>query len=134
MNPIRAPAVALLVVGILGLVKTVWALAAPDGFKRFVGGWLKVVRHVNTLVGLVCLLGALTLWVCVLLGQSLVNWMVAALGGLMAFGASLYFRPDALEKALQTLVLNRGNLSVRLLAAAGLVFCLLLLWAGVRGL
>ena len=134
MNVERAPAVALLVVGILSLVKSVAAVAAPEGFKRFAGGWVALTRRVNTLVGVCCILLAAALWVCVLLGQSIVSWIVVVLGGCCLYAASVYFRRESFEKAAQVLVLNRSPRTVRIWGVLGGLLGLAFVWMAIRGL
>ena len=94
----KAPAVAVLIIALVSLLKGLWMLFGPGAFKSFLARWVKVVRQINTLTGIACVLLALLLWLVVLLGQPPEHWILVVVGGLFVFAASLYFRREVFEK------------------------------------
>lgn len=121
----------LLAIGILMLAKAVFALVRPESFRAFAHGWLRTVRHVNTLVGITCMLIGLALFFLVLFPQPLVNWMLGILGILTIYGGTLYLRPSEFERVAEALVLRRRPLVIRMLGALTLALAAWIIWAAL---
>lgn len=134
MNIDRLPGMILLVVGIIGVVKSVWGLLQPDTVKRVAAWWLSAVMKVNTLTGCLLFLVALGMWGTILLHQPLAHWLVVAVGLLFAWAASLYLRPAALQRVMKAMILNRGVQALRLMFLVAAAASLLLIWVAVGAL
>lgn len=116
---------ALLILGVLGLAESVWGMTAPSKVKAL-AAWFTSPRP----RGLGLLLGAVAalLVVLVLIGQPLAHWALLAVATLFAWVATLCFRPDGFRHLLQVWLVNRADLSVRLIYAAEFAVAMLLLW------
>ena len=129
----EAPEIVLLVIGLLGLVKAVFGLASPDLVKRAAEWWLRIAARVNTLIAGVCVLLGLLLWVAVLAGQPLVNWVLLLIGIGFVGGAAVYAKPGRLETMVRAFVLDRKPYMIRVLGAVGGVVSILLIWIALKG-
>ena len=134
MNMQHAPAMVLLIVAALALLKSLWILGAPESFRTFADGWLRVVRRVGTLMVVLLVVLAVVLWGLVLFHQPLVNWVLTILGGACIGAAFLYSRPDSLERLARVCLLDRARGVLRLWAAIGMLVSLWLVWIAVRAL
>jgi hypothetical protein len=132
MNTSRIAAHVLLVMGILGLIKAVFGLARPDLSRRFVTWWSKAALNVNTLLGCFAILIAGAIWGVVLYGQSLVNWLLLALGVLIAWAGSVYLRPERFTRLMKQMFLDRSDGWLRFLFICTALISLVMILAAGR--
>ncbi len=123
----------LLVLGILGLLKSIWGLIKPFSMKRFCEWWSRAVLQVNTLMGCVCILIGILLWVVILIRQPLANLLLAILGVFFAWIGTVYFRPADFQKLLRWVVINRSLVTIRLLSLISAVVCIFLIVVAIKG-
>jgi len=134
MTAERLPSIIIIVVGILALLKALWAILFPDGMRRVSRWWLAAAKQTGTLTGLVYMVIAVGLWVVVLLDQPLVNWLVTLWGVLFAFGAMLCFRKAMMEGFINAVILNRGIAWIRVMGVIMALLGLALIWVALRSL
>ncbi len=120
--------IVLLVIGLLMLAKTLWAVISPDSFKKATAWILKKLKHVNTLTGYAYILIGIALLVLVLLDQPLVNWLLVALGAGAIYAGSLLFDIERIEKKVNKIVLNRGSVALRIIGVLGVIVAGLIIW------
>lgn len=118
----------LLIIGILMLAKGAWALAFPESFRKVTAWWVRIVKHVNSLIGIVCIAVGLAAWALVLLHQPMVNWILGFMGVLGVCVGLMYFRMPEIERLTNAVVLNRASPGVRLLGVVLLVVALWVVW------
>jgi len=128
------PYTILLVLGILALIKSAWAVVRPGDFKRLCIWWTSAALKVNTLAGIVCAVFALALLGVVLMRQPLANWLLVALGLVFAWAASLYFRPPAFERAMRVMILDRKPGAIRVMFVFWAIVGAALIVVGIQGL
>ena len=121
----------LLVLGILMLLKSAFAIAKPLAFKQASVWWARVVGKTRFLWGAVCAALALGLWVVVLLGLPVSHWLLLVFGVLYAWGASLCFRPLALQKVMNRMVIERKPGTLRLIFVGVAIVAGILIWVGL---
>lgn len=132
MQATAIPPTVLLVLGILMLIKSVFAIAKPMAFRRLAAWWSGAAMKVNTLSGVLCILLAAFIWAAVLMRQPLTNWLLLAIGVLFAWGASLYFRPAALQRVIRVAILDRPASMIRVMFFITAVIAGVLIWVAVR--
>ncbi len=130
MNAIQ---IVIAIIAVIAMLKAVWILATPLGFQRFAGVWLRVASRLPTLLPIALAVVGLALWGIILVGQPLYVTLVAVLGALYIWAASLYAKPDRLTPFVQRVVLDRSPAVLRLMAAATLVVAALVLWIALTG-
>ena len=106
----------------------------PAGMKRAADWWLRVLKQVGTLTGILYLAIAISLWTVVLLDQPLVNWLTMIFGLLFALGALLCLRPLLMRQWIGALILKRSALWIRGLGAVLAALGVWLLWVGLGNL
>lgn len=124
----------LLILGIMGLVKSIFGLAQPSLMKRLCIWWSKAVPQVNTLIGCVCFLMAIALWAVVLIDQPLTNWLLVLFGVLCAWIGTVYFRPHDFQKLLNVLILDRKPIMIRVVFLATAILSIFFIWVAVKGI
>lgn len=134
MNDQHLPNTVLLVLGIIVLAKSIWGLAAPSSVKRVSSWWGGVARHVNTLIGCVCVLAGVALWTVVLFDQPLTNWLLVIFGTLYVWAGTVYFRPSAFQKLLNVMILDRKPAAIRALFLVMVILSVFFIWIAVKGL
>lgn len=134
MDVTNLPPVVLLVLGILMLLKALFAIVRPHAFKRLCLWWSGAASQVNTLAAIVCLFLFVAIWVVVLMRQPLVNWLLLLFGALFAWGASLYFRPLALQRVLRVAILDRKPGMIRALYTVVALVAAVLIWVAIQHL
>ena len=134
MDVSNLPPVVLLVLGILMLLKALFAIVRPQAFKRACLWWSGAASKVNTLSAIVCILLAIVIWAVVLMRQPLVNWLLLFFGVLFAWGASLYLRPLALQRVLRVAILDRKAGMIRALYVAVALVAVLMIWIAIQHL
>ncbi|MBN1556616.1 MAG: hypothetical protein JW951_00560 [Lentisphaerae bacterium] len=133
MNYRNGPEIALLIIGILGLVKAVFGLASPELVKRFAAWWIAFARRVNTLLAGLCVVAGVVLWLIVLAGQPAAYWLVLLFGVALIGAAAVYARPERLEAWVRALLLDRKPYMIRILGGISLVVSVILIWIALRG-
>lgn len=122
----------LLVLGIVGLAKSLFGLVKPFALKKAAAWWAGAMKHVNSLAGGVCILAGAALWVLVLAGQALTVWILVLIGFGFAWLGTLYFRVESFQKLLSVLYLDRKRVALRLIFGFGAVISILLIWVALR--
>ena len=123
----------LLVIGVVMFAKAILALARPETLRRMTEWWLRTVKHVNTLTGLLCMAAGVAIVCLVLFPQPLVNWALGIVGILLIYGGSLYLRMAACRRVAEVLVLKRRSVVIRLAGAAGALIAAWLVWLAITG-
>lgn len=133
MNVSAIPPIVLLILGILMLIKSVIAVARPLTFRRIAVWWSGAALKVNTLCGIACILLAALIWATVLMREPLINWLLLLIGVFFAWGASLYFRPPALQLAIRVMILDRSPAVIRILFVFVAVLAAILIGVAISG-
>jgi hypothetical protein len=134
MNTEHLPHKVLLVLGIMGLLKSLWGVIHPDSAQRAGRWWSRAALQVNTLAGCTCLVLAVALWAVVLIDQPIANWVLVAIGSAAAWTATVYFRPDQFQRLMDRLVLDRKPVFVRVVSACAALLCVLFIWIAFKRL
>ena len=109
------PSTILTVIGILLLLKAIVGAPNPGAMQRLGQRGARMARQVNTLLAVASLLIAIALLIVVMLHQPLTNWLLASLALLFAWSGSVYYRPDTYERIVQTVLVNRKPMTVRII-------------------
>jgi hypothetical protein len=123
--------VVLLIIGLLMLAKTLWAVISPDTFKKGVAWVLGKLKHVNTLTGYSYILIGVVLLILVLLEQPLVNWLLVALGAGCIYAGSWLFDMERVDKKVKSLVIDRGTVALRVMGVVGLILAGLVIYVSI---
>lgn len=127
------PGVILLVLGVLGVLKSTVGLVKPAWWKRGAAWGSRALAHVPHLAGgLGMAFGAFCL-VAILLDQPLRLWVLGLLAALYIGVGVLCLRQGAIQRMLDALVIERPLPVLQVLAGAGLILSVALLWIAVRG-
>jgi hypothetical protein len=106
---------------------------SPESFQKFAGWWVRLAVRMPLLMGGLCGLLGLAIWVVLLLSQPLVNWVLGLFGAAFLAGAFLYMNTQALQKGADACILKRGPMALRASFALGIVVSVLVLWVALRG-
>lgn len=121
----------LLVIGVLWIAKSVWALLWPHTFQNMSRHWLNVTSKVNTLLGLLVIAIAIALWAVVLVGQPIAHWILVVLGAAYTAAAVMMFNGTNYQRFLELFVLNRSHLFLRVIGLVSLLLGLLVTWIAI---
>ena len=123
--------IVLLVLGSLILAKTLWIVISPVTFKKFAEGFLKKIKKVNTLTGLLYIALGVILLVFVMLYQPLVNWLLVIFGFIIIYAGTWFFDYEKVEKRVTNMVINRSNIALRVMGTLGIIIAVLLIWISI---
>lgn len=120
--------IVLLVIGLLILAKTLWVVISPATFKKSAAWILPKLKQVNTLTGYSYILIGITLLILVLLDQPIINWILVTIGAGSIYVGSWLFDMERVDKKVKTLVINRRDISIRILGVFGVIIATLIIW------
>ncbi|MDA0322281.1 MAG: hypothetical protein O2923_06135 [Verrucomicrobia bacterium] len=128
------PHTLILIVGLIGISKAVWALFATDSFLSFVKGWQKLVPRISGLLGIAALLVGIAIWASFMIYRPLAHWVLLGLGLIyLLFGIST-LSPTSSSPLARLFNPPRSKFALRVLALVSIIICTLLLWIAVKDL
>lgn len=130
----RTPGKILVILAVVMLIKSVWGLAHPSSLKGFGSWWSKAVLQVNTFCAFFCLVLAAVLWIVVLIGQPLTNWLLVACGALCAWTGVVFLKPGGAEKLVRRMLADRGTGFIRIVSLVSAVVAVFLLYVAVKAI
>jgi len=130
----QTPPIIVLILGILALIKAVWGVVRPAGLQSVARWWAEAPRQLRVVMGTIAILIGLALWLVVLAGQPLSNWILVIYGVLLIWAGTLYFRPGRFVDFLNRTTLNRSLAAVRLISIGIGLVAGLLIWIAIRGM
>ena len=122
----------LLIIGCLILAKALWILISPDSFRKAATWWLAKVKHVNTLTGYLYIVVGTLLIALVLLDQKLVDGVLVGLGALAIYSGAWLFNIENVEKKVNSMVINRGSIALRIMGVVGFVLAGLVIFVAFK--
>ncbi len=123
----------LIVVAVIAMLESVWLLAAPASYKKFVVLWLRVSGRLPTLLPLALTAIGILLWLLVLAGQPIYRIIGVLLGAFFVLGAFLYSRREVMVRLTENMLLDRSPRVLRLLAVGVLLAAACVLWIAITG-
>jgi hypothetical protein len=128
------PHTLILIIGLIGISKAVWALVATESFLAFAERWRKILPRISGLIGLGAVLIGVALWSSFMIYRPMAHWILLALGLLyLLIGIStLSSRGTSTVDRLFNLLTSKFLL--RVLSLFSIIICALLIWVAVKDL
>tara|TARA_B100000809_G_C14618016_1_gene343766 strand:+ start:47 stop:463 length:417 start_codon:yes stop_codon:yes gene_type:complete len=121
----------LLVIGVLWIAKSAWALLWPRTFQTVSRHWLKATSKLNTLLGIVVIAIAIAMWAVVLIDQPIAYWILVVLGAGYAATAIAMFNGVNYQRFVESCILNRSPFFLRVLGLISLLLGLFVTWVAI---
>jgi len=128
------PHTLILIIGLIGISKAVWALLATESFLAFANRWRTILPRISGLIGIGAVLIGATIWSSFMIYRPLAHWVLLALGLLyVLFGVST-LSPTSSPPLARLFHPPRSKFLLRLLALGSIIICAVLLWIAVNDL
>ena len=125
--------IVLLVLAVLGLIKSISGLVSPQIMKRVSERWVVIAGRAGKGIAVLCVLLGGALWALVLYHQEIVDWILLAYGMALGWCASMYLSPEKTKALIRKLLLERSNAFIRFISFLGVLVTSLLIWIAIRG-
>ncbi len=121
----------LLAIGVVWVGKSAWGLFAPQSLKRTCEWWAGMTANVGSLIGWCCVGIAGFLFYAAIIDITFVEKLIGLVALMLAASASFYFKPQSLLRLMDTLIVRRSNLTVRLIFLTSMLIGFLLILVAV---
>lgn len=121
----------LLIIGVTGLLKSVWGIAHPASFRRFAGAAVKIIGYVPNFYGFAVATIGVIFWIVILVGLPVSNWALAAFGLLFVLVGMSAVQRGGIGFLANPLVTRQNLLVIRILSLISIIISAVVIWIAV---
>ena len=121
----------LLVIGIIGLLKSIWGLLHPASFKKITTLITKWIGYIPNFYGFALALMGVIFWIVILVKLPIHNWALAAIGLLLVWAGITCIHKNGIGYVTNPLIVKRTSLVIRISAVICAVISALIIWIAI---